>query len=135
MITVVLGLLFAYAFAVELISTGSTVALDGVPYYIPSTPYVRIPNFQSQILAGKGSGFGGIVPVTVVKASSATFTLAQLDQTLATYGTEDDVWQESFLSGRRNSTLWECAESYALGLFSLYRGREVAEFSSYIHPI
>lgn len=102
MITAVLCFLYACTIAVELTSTGSTAALDGVPYYIPSTPYANIPNFQSQILAGKGSGYGGIVPVTVVKATSATFTLARLDQTIATYGEEDDVWQESFLSGRRN---------------------------------
>lgn len=101
MIAFFLGLFCAYALAVELTSTGSTATLDGVPYYIPSTPYAKIPNFSSQILAGKGSGFGGIVPVTVVKASSATFTLAQLDQTITTYGIEDDVWQESFLSGRQ----------------------------------
>lgn len=102
MITAVLAFLCACALAVELTSTGSTAALDGVPYYIPSTPYTKIPNFQSTILAGKGSGYGGIVPVTVVGANSATFTLAQLDQTVATYGIEDDVWQESFLSGRRS---------------------------------
>lgn len=99
MIAPVLCFLCACVLAVELTSTGSTAALDGVPYYIPSAPYAKIPNFQSQILAGKGSGYGGIVPVTVVKATSATFTLAQLDQTIATYGKEDDVWQETFLSG------------------------------------
>ena len=100
MIIEILFFLGAYVLAIELTSTGSTVALDGVPYYIPSMPYAKIPDFQFQILSGKGSGYGGIVPVTVVKATSATFTLAQIDQTIATYGKEDDVWQESFLSGR-----------------------------------
>lgn len=101
MIPALLCLLFAFTTAVELTSTGSTAALDGVPYYIPSTPYANIPNFRSQILAGQGSGLGGMVPVTVVKATSATFALAQLDQTIATYAKEDDVWQEGFLSGGR----------------------------------
>ena len=101
MIIVTLCFLCACALGVELTSTGSTAALDGIPYYIPSTPYAKIPNFQSQVLAGKGSGYAGIVPVTVVKATSAVFTLAQLDQAVAAYG-EDDVWQESFLSGRRS---------------------------------
>ena len=105
MIIAVLCFLCTCVLAAELTSTGSTVALDGVPYYIPSTPYASIPNFQSQILAGKGSGYGGIVPVTVVNATSATFTLAQLDQTVATFGREDDVWQEGFLSGRRTLSL------------------------------
>ena len=110
MLTAVLSFLCACVLAVELTSTGSTAALDGVPYYISSTPYAKIPNFQSQILAGKESGYGSIVPVTVVEATSATFTLAQLDQTVATYGKEDDVWQESFLSGRPSLRLCGCAE-------------------------
>ena len=110
MITTVLMFLCACILAVELTSTGCTAVLDGVPYYIPSTPYAKIPNFQSQRLAGKGSEYGGIVPVTVVEATSATFTLAQLDQTVAKYGTEDDVWHESFLSGRQSLRLCRCAE-------------------------
>lgn len=110
MIIGLLCFLCARAYGIELASTGSTAALDGVPYYIPSTPYATIPNFQSQILAGKESGFGGIIPVTVVKATSATFTLAQLDQAVETYGKEDDVWQESFLSSKRSSSLYACVE-------------------------
>ena len=107
MIIVALCCLCAYALAVELTSTGSTAALDGVPYYIPSTPYAKIPNFQPQILAGKESGFGGMVPITVVKATSSTFALAQLDETIVTYSQEDDVWQAGFLSGKRKLVLWE----------------------------
>ena len=99
-IVLVLSFLLAYAFAVELSSPGSTAFLDGVPYYIPSAPYATILKFQSHLLAGKGGGFGGIVPVSVVNPGSATFTLAQLDQTVASYGTEDDVWQKGFLSSR-----------------------------------
>ena len=102
MIHVILCFLCACALGLDLISTGSTVALNGIPYYLPSTPYSKIPNFQSRILAGKGSGYGGTVPVTVVKATSASFTLAQLDQTIATYSKVDDVWQPGFLSGKHD---------------------------------
>ena len=119
MICVVLCFLCACALGVELISTGSTVALDGIPYYIPRMPYVKIPNFQSHILAGKGSGYGGIVPVTVVRATSAAFTLAQLEQTVATYGREDDVWQAGFLSGEQNGS-FDDAERYSPTNFFRY---------------
>ena len=101
MICVILSFLCTFALGLDLISTGSTVALNGVPYYIPSTPYVKIPNFHSRVLAGKGSGYGGIVPVTVVKAAAAV-TLAQLKGTITTYGSDDDVWQTGFLSSRHN---------------------------------
>lgn len=110
MIYIVLCFLSACALgvtSVELISTGSTLSLDSVPYYIPSIPYTKIPNFQSHVLAGKGSGCDGIVPVTVVKATSAAFTLAQLEQTVVTYGKEDDVWQPGFLSGKHNGSFGE----------------------------
>lgn len=124
MIIAILCFLYTCAISVELTSTGSTAALNGVPYYIPSTPYAQIPSFRPQILAGKGSGYGGIVPVTVVKATSAAFTLAQLDQTVATYGKEDDVWQDGFLSGRRSLEL--CA---SVGHCSLGRSLTVSKSS------
>lgn len=101
MIYVILCFLSTFALGLDLISTGSTIALNGIPYYIPSTPYVKIPNFHSRVLAGKGSGYGGIVPVTVVKATAAV-TLTQLSQTITAYGNDDDVWQTGFLSSRHN---------------------------------
>lgn len=108
MIIAIWYLLCACAWGIELTSTGSTAALNGIPYYIPGTPYAMIPDFQSHILAGKGGGYGGIVPVTVVEPTSALFTLAQLDQAVETYGKEDDVWQEGFLSGKRLTSFWIC---------------------------
>ena len=84
--------------AVDLTSTGSTLALDGVPYYIPSTAYTSISNFQSQILTGSSTTFDGLVPVTVVDADAASFNLQQLGQTISSFGSDDDVWGEGFLS-------------------------------------
>ena len=110
MICVILCFLCAFAFGLDLISTGSTVALNGIPYYVPSTPYVKIPNFNSRVLAGKGSGYAGIVPVTVVKATAAA-SLAQLKGTITTYGSDDDVWQTGFLSSRHNGL---AIQSFAL---------------------
>ena len=112
-------------------STGSTVALNGVPYYVPSTPYVKIPNFNSRVLAGKGSGYGGIVPVTVVKATAAA-TLAQLKQTITTYGSDDDVWQTGFLSSRHNRVgdAERCSSAKSTDSLMLE-----ADFASHLHSI
>ena len=131
MICVILCFLCTFALGLDLVSTGSTVALNGVPYYIPSTPYFKIPNFNSRVLAGKGSGYGGIVPATVVKATAAV-TLAQLSRTIAAYGSDDDVWQPGFLSGRHDrlgdAKLCSSAKS------SQFLVGE-ADFASHLHPV
>lgn len=84
----------------NLTSTGSTVELNGIPYYIPGSPFVSVAKLHSQILTGKKSVFGGLVPVTIVGTSSVTFNLADLHQSLKTYGEKDDVWNEGFLPGK-----------------------------------
>ena len=131
MICVILCFLCTIVLGLDLISTGSTVALNGVPYYIPSTPYVKIPNFNSRVLAGKGSGYGGIVPVTVVKATAAV-TLAQLNRTITGYGSDDDVWQTGFLSSRHNR--FDDAELCSSAKSSEFLVGE-ADFASHLHPI
>ena len=131
MICVILCSLCTFALGLDLISTGSTVTLNGVPYYIPSTPYVKIPNFQSRVLAGKGSGYGGIVPVTVVKATAAV-TLAQLKGTITTYGSDDDVWQTGFLSSRHDR--FSDAELRSSAKSSEFLVGE-ADFASHLRPI
>lgn len=80
-------------------STGSTVILSGIPYYVPGTPVGSIPNFNPQILSGTKCVFGNLVPVTVVETTSVTFNLENLKNTVKEYGTEDDVWGVAFLSG------------------------------------
>lgn len=85
--------------AFNLTSTGSTVILNGIPYYIPATSAGSIPEFDPHILAGTKSVFGGLVPVTVVEAPSVTFNLQNLKSTIKKYGKEDDVWGVAFLSG------------------------------------
>ena len=92
---------------------------------------MKIPNFHSRVLAGKGSGYGGIVPVTVVKATAAV-TLTQLKETITTYGSDDDVWQTGFLSSRHDRV--GDAE-----LCSSIKSSELlvrkADFASHLHPI
>lgn len=83
----------------NLTSTGSTVNLNGIPYYIPGSPFASITKPQSQILTGKPSVFGGLVPVTIVGTSSVTFNLVDLYQSVKSYGEKDDVWNVGFLPG------------------------------------
>lgn len=85
--------------ALDLASTGSTVTLNGVPYYIPGTPYASRPSFKARALGNTTTVLGGLVPITVVATSSVTFNLADLQKTVKGFEESDDVWQPAFLSG------------------------------------
>ena len=83
-----------------LASTGSTIELGGVPYYVPSKSVASVTSTcYSQVLAGSKSVDTPWVPVTVVKATAGAFGVAELQSTLKTFGVTDDVWSTGFLSG------------------------------------
>jgi hypothetical protein len=88
------------ACALNLTSTGSTVELNGVPYYIPGRPFASLPNVKLPKLPGVGSLLGGLVPVTVVGTASANFDVRGLEKTIQEFSQKDDVWGEGFLSGK-----------------------------------
>lgn len=92
-------ILLRLSLAFDLATTGSTVTLNGVPYYIPGTPYASRPNFKTRALGNKTTVLGGLVPITVVTTSSVTFNLADLQKTVKRFEESDDVWQPAFLSG------------------------------------
>ena len=83
-----------------LTSTGSTVELNGIPYYIPGRPFASLPYFSPQSLAGVKGLLGGLVPVTVVGTASVNFNVKELEKTVEEFGERDDVWGEGFLSGK-----------------------------------
>lgn len=92
--------LFAGTNAFNLTSTGSTVELNGIPYYLPGKPFASLPYFSPQTLAGVKGLLGGLVPVTLVGTASADFTVEELGKTVQGFGEKDDVWGEGFLSGK-----------------------------------
>lgn len=92
--------LFALTHAFNLTSTGSTVELNGIPYYIPGKPFASLPYFSPQSLAGLKGLLGGLVPVTVVATPSVDFNVEELGKTVHGFGEKDDVWGEGFLSGK-----------------------------------
>lgn len=86
-------ILFSHAIAAEIASTGSTLTLNGVSFYVPATPLITLPRLSS---LNSPVSAGGLVPVTVVGGSSnASFTSTA--QVSASFG-YDDVWNEGFLS-------------------------------------
>lgn len=92
--------LFAVTKAFNLTSTGSTVELNGIPYYIPGKPFASLPSYGSQSLTGLKGLLGGLLPVTLVATASVDFNVDELDKTVHGFGEKDDVWGEGFLSGK-----------------------------------
>lgn len=96
--SIVSAILLGFTLA-NLVSEGSTVSLNGIPYYIPGTPYASEPRFKFLASNYSTNVLGGLVPVTVVATSSVNFNLAELQKTLNGFEESDDVWQAGFLSG------------------------------------
>ena len=76
----------------ELMSTGQTIVLNDVPYYVPAESLATI----SVRRFGGLSSAGGLVPVTVTESST------NLQATVRGYGEMDDVWSKGFLEGETN---------------------------------
>ncbi|KAI9726019.1 MAG: hypothetical protein M1834_009430 [Cirrosporium novae-zelandiae] len=76
----------------SLVSTGRTVTLNGIPYYIPPNAVTKL----SSQLDGLSSEVD-LVPVTVIKTTSLTFTTELYEKAIAGYTEDDDVFQVGFL--------------------------------------
>ena len=86
--------LFQLASAVSLSSTGSTLNLNDIPYYVPAIPFVTLPNLASISNVVSASG---LTPVTVIGGSTANVSFTTNQQLTAAFG-YDDVWNEGFLA-------------------------------------
>lgn len=82
-------LFFAKLGASELVSTGQTVSVNGIPYYVPATPLTTVTTRRLRRL----HSLGGLVPVTVAESSATLQVIVQ------GYGEVDDVWSTGFLEG------------------------------------
>ena len=90
LVVATLNLLFtAKHSAAQLVSTGQTILLDGLPYYVPATALTTVKVRR----LGSLPSAGGLVPVTVVDS------LINLHATVQAYEKADDVWTTGFLEG------------------------------------
>ncbi|KAL8640063.1 MAG: hypothetical protein Q9228_002973 [Teloschistes exilis] len=86
------SLLVPDAVAVTLTSTGSTLTLNDIPYYVPGTPYTTVSTRAFQGL----QSVNGLVPVTVVNLAAGNDSLSNLESVLGKFAA-DDVWNAGFL--------------------------------------
>ena len=84
-----------YVGALSLTSTGGTVMLGDIPYYVPATPYTTI----SAPGLGRLQSVNGLSPITVVSATARNASVASLGSIVTDFA-EDDVWNTGFLHGR-----------------------------------
>ena len=84
--------------AVSFSSTGMTVVLNDVPYYIPPTAVTTLSLASSQLHSA--TSVAGLVPVTLVTTPSLNFSQSDLEATLSTFASTDDVWSTGFLQGK-----------------------------------
>ena len=79
-------------------STGFTVSLTDVDYFLPPKPIAKISGCKELSTSFEDVMF---VPFTVVKAQGYGVDVAALTASYA----EDDVWQEGFMEGTRELCL------------------------------
>ncbi|KAL8976888.1 MAG: hypothetical protein Q9205_007203 [Flavoplaca limonia] len=97
------------AWGQTVLDTGSTLSMDGIYYYLPGKAFSHgHANVYTAASAGSKSSAKGLIPVTVINSAAANFNLAALESTVLSFGQQDDVWGENFLSVNvlnRTSTL------------------------------
>jgi hypothetical protein len=108
--------ILAASAACTLTTTGRTVNLNGIPYYIPPTSVGSVELSRGPIWPGffggpKSPSLGnGLLPMTVVTGPSGFDA-----QSVANgFASADDVWQSGFLQGKSDIAQSSARASYLL---------------------
>ena len=88
-------------------STGFTVSLTDVDYFLPPKPIAKISGCKELSTSFEDAMF---VPFTVVKAQGYGVDVAALTASYA----KDDVWQEGFMEGTRELCLLDTLTNIGL---------------------
>ena len=100
LVALALSFCFVIAGPASVTSTGSTVELNGISYFVPSHPFTSIPGtLDVASLVGSKPTDSSWVPITVVKPSTQSFGISELQDVFKTYRETDDVWSSDFLAG------------------------------------
>lgn len=83
-------------------STGQTVELDGIPYYLPPVAVTTLSGSTFGPFRKAITEAGGLLPLTVVTTSSIDYSASHFAATIANYTATDDVFSAGFLEGRHS---------------------------------
>ncbi|PHH66621.1 hypothetical protein CDD81_6458 [Ophiocordyceps australis] len=86
-----LALQFPTTIAHVFFSTGSTVSLNDVPYYVPPDAVANVSAISKNLTQN-----GDLVPVTFLSSNAASLSLRDLQERLLLFSQADDVFQQGF---------------------------------------
>lgn len=78
--------------------SGSTVALNGIYYYVPSTAVSTLGLGSDKLKAATTAG-EDLIPLTVMTGDFATFDAGTFQTNVNTFTSKDDVFNTGFLQG------------------------------------
>ncbi|RSM08741.1 hypothetical protein CEP52_004499 [Fusarium oligoseptatum] len=102
-------LVTAYSFS----TTGMTLQLNGIPYYVPPDAVGKLPSTVFEVDENIG-----MLPITVLSTSEQSLSLEDVNDITAAFSKTDDVYQPGFAQGfyvQRRSANNERPEVTALG--------------------
>ena len=77
---------------------GSTMNVDGIFYYVPSTPVSRLEATSDQLKTATTNG-EDLIPFTVITDNASIFNTSTLQSIVTSFAADDDVFSSGFLQG------------------------------------
>jgi hypothetical protein len=77
---------------------GSTMDVDGIFYYVPSTPVSRLEATSDQLKTATTNG-EDLIPFTVITDNASIFSTSTLQSIVTSFAADDDVFSSGFLQG------------------------------------
>ncbi|KAI0079266.1 amidase signature enzyme [Panus rudis PR-1116 ss-1] len=84
---------FAQGVQVPIQTSGLTLTLGGIPYFVPPTPVSNLLASIAKTIADP------LMPFSVIPTTRTRFDEFELTKTVTAWKSTDDVWSESFLTG------------------------------------
>jgi hypothetical protein len=77
---------------------GSTINVDGIFYYVPSTPVSKLGATSDQLKTATTNG-EDLIPFTVITDNASVFSTSTLQSIVSNFAADDDVFSSGFLQG------------------------------------
>jgi hypothetical protein len=77
---------------------GSTMNVDGIFYYVPSTPVSKLGATSDQLKTATTNG-EDLIPFTVITDNASIFSTSTMQSIVNGYTADDDVFSSGFLQG------------------------------------
>jgi len=92
-----IALAFLQVSGVAGLTTGSTVNVNGIFYFVPPTSVATVPGHGVKAASTFDEE---LVPITVIANAPNPFTAADLQSIVSNFTSEDDVFNAGFLQGK-----------------------------------